>query len=99
MTGDVGPSGFQSFFRELLSEFEQLPRGQARFRAGLDGAQLGDGLFPDGDLDRRARVLPDLADQLRQPFSCFADREFHNDEVYKGVQEESTKDGPRMSKR
>jgi len=78
MTGDIGPSGFQPFFRQLLSEFEQFPRGHARFRTGLEGAQLGDDLFPDGDLDGGPWVFANRFHESREPLTSFADREFHD---------------------
>jgi hypothetical protein len=40
-----------------------------------------------------------LANELGQSFPCFADGEFHRDEVYKGVQTESNRNGPRTSPR
>ena len=77
MTGDIVPSCFQPLSRELLSEFEQLPCGLARLRAGLEGPQLGDGLFPDRNLDRRAGVPAHLPDESGKSLSHLADGEFH----------------------
>ena len=77
MTGDIVPPCFQPLSRELLTEFEQLPCGLARLRAGLKSPQFGDGLFPDRDLNRRAGVPAHLPDQSGKPLSRLADGEFH----------------------
>jgi len=97
MTGDIVPSSFQSRSRELLAEFEQLPRGLARLRAGLESPQLGNGLFPNRDLDRRAGVPAHLLDQSGEPLSRLADGEFHEAEctgAYKTMQRRSDFGGP-----
>jgi len=78
VTRDVSPPGFQSFFSELLSEFKQSPRGLARLRTRLDGAQLGDGLIPDGDLDGCTWFLFDVADERRKLLSRLTDRQLHD---------------------
>ena len=41
---------------------------------------------PYRDLDFRAGVFPNITNQLRQTLACFANRYFHVEEVYEGVQ-------------
>jgi hypothetical protein len=80
-------------FWEPTHQLNELLGGGSRLGLRQRRAQLRHHLIMHGDLNLGASVLSDLANQLGQSFACFADREFHSDEVYKGVQTESTPDG------
>jgi hypothetical protein len=77
-------------FREPPHQLNELLGGGPRLRLWQRRTQLRHHLITHCDLNPSACVLPHLANQLGQSFARFADREFHRDEVYKGVQSEST---------
>src|ERR671915_2218607 len=63
--------------------------GGSRLRLRQCRAQLRHDLIAHCNLNLSARVFSHPANQFGQSFACFADREFHSDEMYKGVQTKS----------
>jgi len=64
--------------RQRLHQVEQSSGGCSRFRFWQHGAELRDNLVVNRNLHTGTRISPDLTDQCRQPFTRFADREFHH---------------------
>src|SRR6266508_5995430 len=69
---------------EPAHQLNELLGGGSRLRLRQGRAQLRHHLITHCDLNLSACVLSHLVNQLRQSFACFADSEFHGDEVYKG---------------
>ena len=76
-------------FWEPAHQLNELLGGGSKLRLRQCRAQLRHHLVAHRDLNLGAGILSHLANQLGQSFARFADREFHSDEVYKGVQTES----------
>jgi hypothetical protein len=81
---------------EPAHQLNELLGGGSGLRLWQRRAQLRHHLITHGDLNLSACVLSHLANQLGQSFACFADRQFHSDQVYKGVQTESTGEDQRF---
>ena len=68
---------------EPAHQLKKLLGGSSRLRLRQCGTQLRDHLVAHCDLNLSACILSHLANQFGQSFACFADREFHNDKVYR----------------
>jgi hypothetical protein len=73
-------------FWEPTHQLNELLGGGSRLWFRQRSSQFRDDFVAHCDLNPRRCVLSHPANQFGQPFSCFADGEFHCNEVYKGVQ-------------
>jgi hypothetical protein len=63
--------------RKLGHDVQERRGGSTRRKFMLNGSKFRHDLVVHGDLNARAHIPLDPSDESRQPFPCFADREFH----------------------
>lgn len=90
------PMGSAPALRKPVHQVQECPSRGSRGRVRLHGPQFRHHLVVHCDLDARARVSLDSADQCRQSLASLTDREFHGHlqvnmyKMYNLVQEMST---------